>query len=86
MREQFAAAKLGKGETMKTLDYGFRVGDRVQLYSGMDWWMRGARFGEVVGFGFHRIEPSGHRLPMLKVRLDANGRTIRIFRNNLTPV
>lgn len=28
---------------------GFTVGDRVELHPGTDLWMRGARFGTVIG-------------------------------------
>lgn len=28
---------------------GFTIGDRVELHPGLDWWMRGARYGTVVG-------------------------------------
>lgn len=70
---------------MKTLPYQFEVGDRVQLHPAMDLWMRGAKFGTVVGRGFKRshdgIQPFG--IPVLKVRLDATGKTVRIFQTNL---
>lgn len=29
---------------------GYSIGDRVQLHPGTDMWMRGAKFGTVVGF------------------------------------
>lgn len=28
---------------------GYTIGDRVELHPGCDLWMRGAKFGEVVG-------------------------------------
>jgi len=28
---------------------GYSIGARVELHPGLDWWMRGARYGTVVG-------------------------------------
>ena len=42
---------------------GFTVGDRVELHPGTDLWMRGARFGVVVGIS---LTPNDR----VRVRLD----------------
>jgi hypothetical protein len=47
-----------------TLEQRFASGDRVELSPACDLWMRGARFGTIVGF----IGPSSH--PSYKVRMD----------------
>ena len=44
-----------------------QVGDRVELHPGTDLWMRGARYGVVVG-----IVPTPD--DRVRVRLDADGR------------
>lgn len=33
----------------------FRIGDRVELHPATDWWMRGARYGEVVRITKSRV-------------------------------
>ena len=53
------------------------IGTRVQLSPATDWWMRGARYGEIV-----KIGKSG----MVHVKLDATGRTIRIHGDLLQPI
>lgn len=42
---------------------GFSIGDRIELHPGTDLWMRGARFGEVVGTS---ITPNDR----VKIKLD----------------
>ena len=43
--------------------HALTIGDRVQLHPASDWWMRGARYGEVVKLGRKYVH----------VRLDRNG-------------
>ena len=43
---------------------GYGIGDRVQLHPGTDLWMRGARYGIVVGTSFTERD-------RVKVELDA---------------
>lgn len=45
---------------------GYSVGDRVELHPGMDLWMRGARFGVVVGITSKRV----------RVKVDKTGRVV----------
>lgn len=52
---------------------GYRVGQRVQLHPATDWWMRGARFGEIVKLG----------KKYLHVKLGVNTRTIRVLPENI---
>jgi hypothetical protein len=50
---------------------------RVQIPAYTDWWMKGARYGEVVGYGW-----TGHgdnRREVCKVRLDATGTVHRFI-------
>jgi len=49
------------------------LGTRVQLHPATDWWMRGARFGEVVKIG----------RKLIHVRLDANGRVVKLVPENI---
>jgi hypothetical protein len=41
---------MGKMETVTGYDgNGYNVGDRIEIHPGTDLWMRGARYGVVVG-------------------------------------
>ena len=51
----------------------FKLGDRVELHPALDRWMRGDRFGAVVGIG----------RKFLKVRMDRSGRTIPLLPENV---
>ena len=48
---------------------GYDVGDRVEIHPGTDMWMRGARYGVVVG---QSLTPADR----VRVRMDATGRTV----------
>lgn len=54
----------------------FKPGDRVELHPGLDLWMRGARYGDVVSIG----------RTFVTVQLDKVQRPVRILPHNLTPV
>ena len=47
---------------------GWMLGERVELHPGTDAWMRGDRYGEVVGVG----------RKWLRVLMDWSGRTLRV--------
>jgi len=49
---------------------GYTIGDRVELHPGTDLWMRGARYGDVVGLS---LTPNDR----VRVKIDRTGRTIR---------
>jgi len=49
---------------------GYATGDRVELHPGTDLWMRGARFGEVIGISL---------TPADRVRVTLDKRPGRIF-------
>ena len=36
---------------------GYTIGDRVELHPATDLWMRGARYGEVVGMSLTPLRP-----------------------------
>jgi hypothetical protein len=48
---------------------GYTVGDRVELHPGTDLWMRGARYGDVVGM---HLTPNDRVI----VKVDRTGRKI----------
>ena len=49
--------------------HGYTVGDRVELHPGTDLWMRGARYGDVVGLS---LTPNDR----VRVKIDSTGQTI----------
>lgn len=53
------------------------IGMRVELSPSTDWWMRGARYGEIVKPG---------KRGMMHVKLDATGRTVRVHADLLQPL
>lgn len=46
---------------------GYTVGDRVELHPATDLWMRGARYGEVVGMSLTPLD-------RVRVKIDKTGR------------
>jgi hypothetical protein len=50
-----------------------KIGDRIELHPGCDWWVRGARFGEVTG-----IVRTRKGTTIYRVKLDRLTRTIRV--------
>jgi hypothetical protein len=58
----------GRGRTFTGSGDRYRPGERVQLHPAASWWMRGARYGEVVS-------QSGENV---RVRLDRTGRVVKL--------
>lgn len=52
------------------------IGTRVELSPSTDWWMRGARFGEIVKVG----------RTYMHVKLDAGERVVRVHGDLLNPI
>jgi hypothetical protein len=77
-------------EMPKTQSRKFRVGERVQLHAATDSWMRGDRYGVVVGHGRTRLYSlSGGGLVEsvpVRVKLDVSGRVLRFHEENLFSV
>ena len=65
-----------------------RIGQRVELHPATDRWMRGDRFGTVVGIGRRReyIDREGVKTleRPLQVRLDKSGETLRFHPENVS--
>jgi hypothetical protein len=62
----------GQGTVAKVTGYDgveYGIGDRVEIHPGTDLWMRGARFGEVVGLS---LTPADR----VKVKMDKTGERI----------
>lgn len=82
----------------ETLGYGINtlpIGQRVELHPATDLWMRGARFGEIVGFPtpdggvsrkahMGRIREDGTR--MYSVKLDKQTKRAVVSSTNLRPI
>lgn len=62
----------------------FPVGSRVELHPATDDWMRGDRYGDVVGYGRKSAKFGGHH--PIKVKLDRSGRVKRYHPANLTVI
>lgn len=67
-----------------------RIGKHCQLHPATDAWMRGDRFGIIVGVG-RRVrsfldpkDPRNGRT--LRVRMDRSGRTLRVSEGNIMEV
>ena len=56
--------------------HGYTVGDRVELHPGTDLWMRGARYGEVVGLSITLPSDRIGRNDRVRVKIDRTGHTI----------
>lgn len=63
-------------ESFDTTEAGEPRPERVQLAPHLDWWMRGARYGEVV----KRTRLYTH------VRLDATGRVVKLAHGDVSPI
>ena len=68
-----------------------RKGDRVQLHPATDSWMRGDRYGEIVGFGRPRLYRDTFTCDEamerpIKVKLDKSGLVKRFRPSNLFPI
>lgn len=66
----------------------FRKGERVQLHAATDQWMRGDRYGTVVGYGreaeFYDTDTKERgKVRPVRVRLDKSGRVMRFHPDNL---
>jgi hypothetical protein len=71
--------------------HGFVIGDRVQLHPATDDWMRGDRYGEVVGFGklktfMDRATGGTVGAYPIRVKLDKSGRVKAFNPDDLSPV
>ena len=68
----------------------FPIGSRVQLHAATDDWMRGDRYGTVVGYGRPRLysdPPNGTIMSRpVRVKLDKSGRVRRMHPSLLFPV
>jgi hypothetical protein len=64
---------------------------RVQIPAYCDWWMRGARYGEVVKVTRKRIKLPGKQCfagstEIAHVKLDSNNKVIRVLLDDCTEV
>jgi len=63
---------------------------RVQIPAYTDWWMRGARFGEIVKItprkGRAKNGPEDPAYLVAHVKLDATGKTIRVMLDDCTEI
>lgn len=57
-----------EGQHLRSEAHASFKGKRAQLHPGTDWWMRGARYGEVVGV-------TGN---LYKIKLDATGKVVKV--------
>ena len=69
-------AEFGKPRPLTEKIKNFSEGQRVQLHPATELWMRGARYGTVVGFG-RRV---------VRVEVDALRRVVGINPDNLLPL
>lgn len=67
-----------------------RIGKRAELHPGTDAWMRGDRFGEIIGvsktarsFIDPRDPRNGHTF---RIKMDRSGRTLRVSEGNISRV
>ena len=69
-------------------------GTRVELHPATSEWMRGDRYGEIIGYGKARQYVEGergeekvysYRIP-LRIKLDKSGRTIRQLESQISGV
>jgi hypothetical protein len=60
------------------------VGTHVELAPHLDAWMRGDRYGAVVGYGYTRTNFGQRRI--VRVKLDRSGRTAHILPGDLTAI
>ena len=65
-----------------------RVGARVEMHAASDAWMRGDRFGEIVGVGNRRdyrdsFTGKVNSVRPYRVKLDKSGRVVRVHPENL---
>jgi len=69
----------------------FKKGERVQLHAATDDWMRGDRYGEVLGYGRkakYRDRETGviFELRPVRVKLDKSGKVKRFHPDNVLPL
>lgn len=64
-----------------------KPGTRVQMHAATDHWMRGDRYGTVVGLGRVReyVALDGERVNArpLRVKLDRSGKVVRVHASNV---
>jgi hypothetical protein len=63
-----------------------KVGARVELHPATDHWMRGDRYGEIVGGGRPYRDGGITHLHPYRVKLDKSERVVRIAADLLTEV
>lgn len=61
---------------MRTASFGFPLGARIEISPSLDLWMRGARYGEVVGM----------RGSLLNVKLDRHRKSVALTPDLLTRI
>lgn len=66
--------KLAAGTEMEDANYSLKPGTRVELHPGLDAWMQGDRYGEVIGVRYSNLAGA----PRYTVRLDKSGRLLRL--------
>lgn len=69
----------------------FAKGERVQLHAATDSWMRGDKYGVVVGYGIkrkYRDSQTGEIVDVrpVRVKLDKSGKTKRFHPDNIFPI
>ena len=52
---------------------------RVQIPVYTDWWMRGARYGEIVDVRWAAPKKGAEKTNIAHVKLDANNKVIRVL-------
>jgi hypothetical protein len=62
----------------------FSVGDRVQLHPATDSWMKGDRYGEIVGYV--RTSSPLHTVLYYRVKLDKSGAQLKFSPGNLMAI
>lgn len=66
-----------------------KKGDRVELHAATDHWMRGDRYGEVVGKARSRLYVNKGNYESVRpylVKLDKSGKVVRVHPENLSLV
>lgn len=58
------------------------IGKRVEIHPRFDRWMRGDKFGSVVGI--RPVRGSGEVI--LKIRMDTSGQTVAFYQDDVTEV
>jgi len=54
----------------------FRIGQRIELHPATDWWMRGAKYGNVIAIG----------RKLIRVKLDKHPRPVKVAPRNIITI